>query len=102
LQKIKHFKVSVIQHTMSKATYDQNIFYTSDSELLLKFELIEKEYSYDSGEILLFNETDKSFVTRTLDKVDDGFVYQIDDDIIEVITSLSKEEIKQINKKDSY
>ena len=26
----------------------------------------------------------------------------LDDDIIEVITSLSKEEIKQINKKDSY
>ena len=31
MQKTKHFKVSVIQHTMSKATYDQNIFYTSDS-----------------------------------------------------------------------
>ena len=29
-------------HTMSKATYDQNIFYTSDSELVLKFELVEK------------------------------------------------------------
>ena len=26
----------------------------------------------------------------------------LDDDIIEVITSLSKEEIKEINKKDSY
>ena len=26
----------------------------------------------------------------------------LDDDIIEVITSLTKEEIKQINKKDSY
>ena len=26
----------------------------------------------------------------------------LDDDIIEVITSLSKEEINQINKKDSY
>ena len=82
MQKIKHFKVSVIQHTISKATYDQNIFYTSDSELQLKFKLIEKEYSYDSGEILLFNETDKSFVTRGIDKVDGGFVYQIDDDII--------------------
>ena len=69
-------------HTMSKAIYDQNIFYTSDSELLLKFELIEKEFSYESGEILLFNETDKSFVTRTLDKVDDGFVYKIESDII--------------------
>ena len=69
-------------HTMSKATYDQNIFYTSDSDLMLKFELIEKEFSYDSGEILLFNETDKSFVTRTLDKVDDGFVYKIESDII--------------------
>ena len=69
-------------HTMSKAIYNQNIFYTSDSELQLKFELIEKEYSYDSGEILLFNETDKSFVTRGISKVDGGFVYQIDDDII--------------------
>ena len=69
-------------HTMSKATYDQNIFYTSDSELVLKFELIEKEYSYDTGEILLFNETDKSFVTRTIEKVDDGFVYKIESDII--------------------
>ena len=74
--------MSVIQHTMSKATYDQNIFYTSDSDLQLKFELIEKEFSYDSGEILLFNETDKSFVTRGISKDDDGFVYQIDDDII--------------------
>ena len=82
MQKIKHFKVSVIQHTMSKATYDQNIFYTSDSELQLKFELIEKEYSYDSGEILLFNETDKSFVTRGISKDDDGFVYKIESDII--------------------
>ena len=79
---MKHFKVSVIQNTMSKATYDQNIFYTSDSELLLKFELIEKEYSYDTGEILLFNETDKSFVTRGISKVDDGFVYDIENDII--------------------
>ena len=70
-------------HTMSKAIYDQNIFYTSDSELMLKFELIEKEFSYDSGEILLFNETDKSFVTRGISKVDDGFVYQIESDIIQ-------------------
>ena len=70
-------------HTMSKATYDQNIFYTSDSELVLKFELIEKEYSYDRGEILLFNETDKSFVTRGIDKDDDCFVYQIESDIIQ-------------------
>ena len=69
-------------HTMSKATYDQNIFYTSDSELVLKFELIEKEFSYDSGEILLFNETDKSFVTRGISKDDDGFVYDIENDII--------------------
>lgn len=83
MQKIKHFKLSVIMHTMSKATYDQNIFYTSDSELMLKFELIEKEFSYDSGEILLFNETDKSFVTRMIDKDDDGFVYHIENDIIQ-------------------
>ena len=69
-------------HTMSKATYDQNIFYTSDSELVLKFELIEKEFSYDTGEILLFNETDKSFVTRGISKDDDGFVYDIENDII--------------------
>ena len=68
---------------MSKATYDQNIFYSSDSDLMLKFELIEKEFSYDSAEILLFNETDKSFVTRMISKDDDGFVYQIDDDIIQ-------------------
>ena len=83
MQKTKHFKVSVIMHTMSKATYDQNIFYTSDSELMLKFELIEKEFSYDSGEILLFNENDKSFVTRGISKDDDGFVYQIESDIIQ-------------------
>ena len=69
-------------HTMSKATYDQNIFYTSDSELMLKFELIEKEFSYDTGEILLFNETDKSFVTSGISKDDDGFVYDIENDII--------------------
>ena len=75
--------MSVIMHTMSKATYDQNIFYTSDSDLQLKFELIEKEFSYDSGEILLFNETDKSFVTRSISKVDEGFIYQIESDIIQ-------------------
>lgn len=83
MQKIKNFKLSVIVHTMSKATYDQNIFYVSDSELQLKFELVEKEFSYDTAEILLFNENDKSFVTRTIDKDDVGFIYNIENDIIQ-------------------
>lgn len=83
MRKIKHFKVSVIVHTMSKAAYDQNIFYTSDTDLALVFELLEKEYKYDRAEILLYNETDKSFVTRDINKVDDSFVYQIESDIIQ-------------------
>ena len=82
MEKRKVFKISIIDKEISRTEFDRNTFYTSDSELTLVFKLIEKDYSYEHGEILLFNENDKSFVTRTITKKDNDFVYELDLDII--------------------
>lgn len=82
MEKRKVFKISIIDKEISRTEFDRNTFYTSDSELSLVFKLIEKDYSYDHGEILLYNENDKSFVTRKITKQDNDFVYEIESDII--------------------
>ena len=82
MEKRKVFKISIIDKEISRTEFDRNTFYTSDSELALIFKLIEKDYKYDHGEILLFNENDKSFVTREIKKQDNDFVYELDLDII--------------------
>ena len=82
MEKRKVFKISIIDKEISRTEFDRNTFYTSDSELTLVFKLIEKDYSYEHGEILLYNENDKSFVTRKITKQDNDFVYELDLDII--------------------
>ena len=82
MEKRKVFKISIIDKEISRTEFDRNTFYTSDSELSLVFKLIEKDYSYEHGEILLFNENDNSFVTRKITKQDNDFVYELDLDII--------------------
>lgn len=83
MEKRKVFKISIIDKEISRTEFDRNTFYTSDSELTLVFKLIEKDYSYNHGEILLYNENDKSFVTRPITKQENGFVYELDLDIIQ-------------------
>ena len=82
MEKRKVFKISIIDKEISRTEFDRNTFYTSDSELSLVFKLIEKDYTYDHGEILLYNENDKSFVTRPITKKENDFVYELDLDII--------------------
>ena len=82
MEKRKVFRISIIDKEISRVEFDRNTFYTSDSELSLVFKLIEKGYSYDHGEILLYNEDDKSFVTRPITKKENDFVYEIESDII--------------------
>ena len=82
MEKRKVFKISIIDKEISRTEFDRVTFYTSDSELSLVFKLIERNYTYDNGEILLYNEDDKSFVTREVTKKDNDFVYEIDSDII--------------------
>ena len=82
MEKRKVYKISIIDKEISRTEFDRNTFYTSDSELSLVFKLIEKDYKYDRGEILLYNENDKSFVTREVTKKENDFVYELDLDII--------------------
>ena len=82
MEKRKVFKISIIDKEISRTEFDRNTFYTSDSELTLMFKMIEKNYGYDHGEILLYNEDDESFVTRPITKIDNDFVYELDLDII--------------------
>ena len=82
MEKRKVFKISIIDKEISRTEFDRNTFYTSDSELSLVFKLIEKGYTYDHGEILLYNENDKSFVTRQVTKKENDFVYELESDII--------------------
>ena len=82
LEKRKVFKISIIDKEISRTEFDRNTFYTSDSELTLVFKLIEIDYTYDHGEILLYNENDESFVTREITKRENDFVYELDLDII--------------------
>lgn len=83
MKKKKLFEVSVINKTYSKPLQDTSKFYTSDSALELGFQLLEVEYTFDSAEILLLNIDDRSFVTRVANKNVDGFVYEIEDDIVD-------------------
>uniref|UniRef100_UPI00359FEC17 hypothetical protein n=3 Tax=Jeotgalibaca porci TaxID=1868793 RepID=UPI00359FEC17 len=90
MKKRKTYEISVIDKTYSKPIYDKTYskiisdetkFYTSDTALELGFELKETEYTFENAEIVLLNINDRSLVTRPVSKVNNDFVYEIDDDI---------------------
>ena len=81
MKKTKTYEISVIDKTYSKTISDETKFYTSDTALELGFELKETEYTFESAEIVLLNIDDRSLVTRPVSKVNNDFVYEIDDDI---------------------
>ena len=82
MKKRKTYEISVIDKTYSKTISDETKFYTSDTALELVFKLKETEYTFESAEIVLLNIDDRSLVTRPVSKVNDDFVYELDDDII--------------------
>ena len=82
MKKRKTYEISVIDKTYSKTISDETKFYTSDEHLELVFKLIETEYTFDSAEIVLLNIDDRSLTTRPVSKVNNDFVYELDDDII--------------------
>ena len=75
------YEISVIDKTYSKIISDETKFYTSDTSLELVFKLKETEYTFESAEIVLLNIDDRSLVTRPVSKVNNDFVYELDDDI---------------------
>ena len=81
MKKRKTYEISVIDKTYSKTISDETKFYTSDTALELGFELKETEYNFESAEIVLLNIDDRSLVTRPVSKVNNDFVYELDDDI---------------------
>ena len=81
MKKRKTYEISVIDKTYSKIISDETKFYTSDTSLELVFKLKETEYTFESAEIVLLNIDDRSLVTRTVTKVSNDFVYEIEDDI---------------------
>ena len=82
LKKRKTYEISIIDKTYSKIISDETKFYTSDTALELVFKLKETEYNFESAEIVLLNIDDRSLVTRPVSKVNNDFVYELDDDII--------------------
>lgn len=83
MKKRKTYEISVINKTYSKSYSDQTKFYTSDTALELIFQIKEIEYDFDSAEIILLNVDDRSLVTRPVSKSAEGFIYELEDDIIE-------------------
>ncbi len=81
MKKRKTYEISVIDKTYSKIISDETKFYTSDTALELAFELKETEYNFESAEIVLLNVDDRSLATRPVSKINNDFVYEIDDDI---------------------
>ena len=82
MKKRKIYEISVIDKTYSKIISDETKFYTSDTALELVFKLKETEYTFESAEIVLLNIDDRSLVTRPVTKVNNDFMYELDDDII--------------------
>ena len=81
LKKRKVYEISIIDKTYSKIISDETKFYTSDTALELAFELKETDYNFESAEIVLLNIDDRSLVTRPVAKVNNDFVYELEDDI---------------------
>lgn len=81
MKKRKTYEISIIDKTYSKTISDETKFYTSDTALELEFKLKETEYTFESAEIVLLNIDDRSLVTRPVSKVNNDFVYELDDDI---------------------
>ena len=83
MKKRKTYEVSVVNKTSSRLLSDQTKFYTSDTALELVFKLKEVEYDFDSAELILLNDEDRSVTTRPVKKTAEGFTYDLEDDIIE-------------------
>lgn len=83
MKKKKLFEVSLINKAYSRIIQNTTRFYTSDTALEIGFNIVEVEYSFDSAEIILLNETDRSLVTRELTRNGTGFTYELESDIIE-------------------
>jgi len=83
VKKRKTYEVSVINKTSSKLLSDRTKFYTSDTALELVFKLKEVEYDFDSAELILLNDEDRSLTTRPVKKTAEGFTYELEDDIVE-------------------
>ena len=83
MKKRKTYEVSVINKTSSKLLSDRTKFYTSDTALELVFKLKEVEYDFDSAELILLNDEDRSLTTRPVTKTAEGFTYELEDDIVE-------------------
>lgn len=83
MKKRKTYEVSVINKTSSKLLSDRTKFYTSDTALELVFKLKEVEYDFDSAELILLNDEDRSLTTRPVKKTAEGFTYDLEDDIVE-------------------
>ena len=81
MKKRKTYEISVIDKTYSKIISDETKFYTSDTALELVFKLKETEYTFESAEIVLLNIDDRSLTTRPVSKINNDFVYELDDDI---------------------
>ena len=81
MKKRKTYEISVIDKTYSKTISDETKFYTSDTALELVFKLKETEYTFESAEIVLLNIDDRSLITRPVSKVNNDFVYELEDDI---------------------
>ena len=73
----------MVNKTSSRLLSDQTKFYTSDTALELVFKLKEVEYDFDSAELILLNDEDRSVTTRPVKKTAEGFTYDLEDDIIE-------------------
>ena len=83
MKKRKTYEVSLINRTSSKLLSDRTKFYTSDTALELVFKLKEVEYDFDSAELILLNDEDRSLTTRPVKKTAEGFTYDLEDDIVE-------------------
>lgn len=83
MKKRKTYEVSVVNKTYSKVLSDRTKFYTSDTALELVFKLKEVEYDFDSAELILLNDEDRSLTTRPVKKTAEGFTYELEDDVVE-------------------
>ncbi|WP_290489882.1 MULTISPECIES: hypothetical protein [unclassified Aerococcus] len=82
MKKEKLFNIDLVNKSSVQIVKNTTTFYTSDTELWLGFELLEKEHTFDSAEILLLNKDDRSFIVRSVTQGQDKYWYELESDII--------------------
>lgn len=82
MKKEKLFNIDLVNKSSVQIVKNTTTFYTSDTELWLGFELLEKEHTFDSAEILLLNKDDRSFIIRSVTQGQDKYWYELESDII--------------------